>query len=350
MNLLLIFALFFLLLSLVSGFLKARLIKSNFESNSEINSNQISEIEDQASQNFEDIDSTERELKYSKLYSIIISSIFFFNFITDLVDNFLFDLILISIYFCIIIILNSAARAIGERYYSKHKNIKIFDGLINILCFPFKLFTRILIKTENFILGPEAENATRDELNAMVEIAHEEGSIDQDEYRILKNIMRFDNVQVGDVMTPRTVVFSAEANLTVGELLNSPEIHLYSRFPVWVGSLDTNIIGYVITKDLLFAALNNETSKKLRNLAREILYIPENAALDIALETMLQKRQQILIVVDEYGGVEGLITMEDVIETILGTEILDEADKIADLRQLAKQHRDKRISTQFPEL
>jgi CBS domain containing-hemolysin-like protein len=99
-----------------------------------------------------------------------------------------------------------------------------------------------------------------------------------------------------------------------------------------------------MSKDLLYAAYNGDTSNVLRDYVRKVYFIPENAELDKALEKFLEARQHIFVVVDEYGGVEGLLTMEDVLETILGVEIVDEADRIVDLRELAKNRRDKRIA------
>lgn len=195
------------------------------------------------------------------------------------------------------------------------------------------------------IEGAKDAEESREEISELVESAHEEGAIDVDEYRILKNIMNFSEVLVTDVMTPRTVIFSCEADRLVSDVIKIPELTLYSRFPVWEGeSIDDEVLGYVMSKDVLLAALNNKGHLRLRDLLREVYFIPENAQLDQALERFLNRRQHMFIVVDEYGGVEGLITMEDVLETILGTEILDELDKVADLRQLAKQRRDSRIA------
>lgn len=158
--------------------------------------------------------------------------------------------------------------------------------------------------------------------------------------------MNFSEVLVSDVMTPRTVIFSCEADKIIDDVIKMPELQMYSRFPIWEGeSVDDGVIGYVMSKDILLAALNGKNNLSLRDFCREVYFIPENARLDIALERFLNRRQHLFIVVDEYGGVEGLITMEDVLETILGTEILDEVDKVADLRQLAKQRRDSRIAS-----
>jgi CBS domain containing-hemolysin-like protein len=123
---------------------------------------------------------------------------------------------------------------------------------------------------------------------------------------------------------------------------------MYSRFPIWEGeSLDDGIIGYVMSKDILLAALKGKGATKLRDFCREVYFIPENAELDTTLERFLNRRQHLFVVVDEYGGIEGLITMEDVLETMLGAEIVDEVDKVVDLRLLAKQRRDNRIASKF---
>jgi CBS domain containing-hemolysin-like protein len=247
--------------------------------------------------------------------------------------------------FIVSVLLRSILFAIGRKFAD---NLAIpLSGLLYL----FALLPKPIVKITKYLVteigGKTNEEVSREELTALVESAREEGSIDTDEYRILKNIMNFSEVLVSDVMTPRTVVFSCEADKTVGEIANLPEIRIYSRFPVWEGeSLDDGVVGYVMSKDLLYAAYNGNTSHKLRDFARKVYIIPENAELDKALEKFLEARQHLFIVVDEYGGVEGLLTMEDVLETILGVEIVDEADRIVDLRELAKSRRDKRIALQ----
>jgi CBS domain containing-hemolysin-like protein len=184
----------------------------------------------------------------------------------------------------------------------------------------------------------------RDELDEILETARDDGSLDAGEYTRLKNIVRFSDVRVSDVMTPRTVVFSSPCKLTVEEAAKIPELLQYSRFPVYEEDSLDSIVGYVLTKDILWAIVNKQETIKLRELSREVYFIPENIDLDRALENFLERREHLFVVVDEYGGVEGLITMEDVMETLLGVEILDEADKVDDLRELAKQRRDQRIA------
>lgn len=196
--------------------------------------------------------------------------------------------------------------------------------------------------------GADKEEASRDEIAALFETAREEGSLEPGEYRILKNMMLFSSVPVSDVMTPRTVIFSCRADSTVGKALDMPELQMYSRFPIWEGdSIDKGIIGYVMSKDVLSAGLNGMSSIKLREFARDAYFIPESVELDAALEEFLRRRNHMFVVVDEYGGVEGLITMEDVLETMLGAEIVDEADKVVDLRAFAKEKRDRRVANKI---
>jgi CBS domain containing-hemolysin-like protein len=232
---------------------------------------------------------------------------------------------------------------IGIRFYSK-----IFSAflplykLVTLLVSPFSNMISTMIAA---ISNENMEDASRNEISALVESAREEGSLDDREYRILKNIMHFSDILVSDVMTPRTMVFSAKTEATVKDIISLPELKMYSRFPIWSGeSLDENIDGYVMTRDVLHAALRGEYDIKLSKFAREVYYIPENAELDVALDKFLKRKQHLFMVVDEYGGIEGLLSMEDVLETILGVEIVDEADRFEDLREIAKQQRDRRIS------
>jgi len=279
-----------------------------------------------------------------ELIFIIISSVFFNYHLQNLrssqLDTFLNIVIFILAYLVI-------------RTFIKSYGIRKSDELAERFIFLMKIY-KLLYSPIYYMLNPLRKNIegekeaeeSREEISELVETAREEGAIDQGEYRILKNIMNFSEVLVSDVMTPRTVIFSCEADKTVEEVSQYPELQLYSRFPIWEGeSIDDGVLGYVISKDILLAALKGKKNMKLRDFCREVYFIPENAQLDIVLERFLNRRQHLFMVVDEYGGIEGLITMEDVLETILGTEILDEVDKVADLRQLAKQRRDSRIAS-----
>lgn len=241
-------------------------------------------------------------------------------------------------------------RALGRRLASSSVNLTA--RCLDITIFLMKPFVGIVDIFFQWFAPPVRDGdeevavreELREELDEILETARDDGSLDAGEYNRLKNIVRFSDVRVSDVMTPRTVVFSSPCKLTVEEAAKIPELLQYSRFPVYEEDSLDSIVGYVLTKDILWAIVNKQESIKLRELSREVYFIPENIDLDRALENFLERREHLFVVVDEYGGVEGLITMEDVMETLLGVEILDEADKVDNLRELAKQRRDQRIA------
>ncbi len=255
-----------------------------------------------------------------------------------------YEFLYVILFFIITLFLRTFFFALGMRLADSLSST--FLPIISFLNYFNQPFFNAILKINKFIGGKSNLEASRDEINALVESAHEEGSLDTDEYRLLKNIMDFKDVYVSDVMTPRTVVFSLNSEKTIGDVINLSEIKQYSRIPIWSGdSLDEEVVGYILTKDILYSALNNKMDKKIKDLSRKIYFIPDNVELNNALEQFLEKRQHLFIVVDEYGGVDGLLTMEDVMETILGVEIVDEADRVVDLRKLAKQRRDSRVAS-----
>jgi CBS domain containing-hemolysin-like protein len=260
-----------------------------------------------------------------------------------LISSYIINIILILTF--IAIILFSLLIISFLKKYSNKFSISFLQFICttSIVIIPVK---SIILFIENIIIGKEIEEDSRNEISALVETAHEEGSLDAGEYRILTNIMHFNEVMVSDVMTPRTVITSLNANTTVEEALKYQELQMYSRIPIWESeSLDEGVLGYVLSKDIYYEALKGNMKTPIRKFLRDIFFIPENASLADSLELFLLKHEHLSLVVDEYGGIEGLLSMEDVVETILGVEIVDEADKIADLRELAKQSRDKRIAT-----
>ncbi|GAB5465033.1 MAG: hypothetical protein Kapaf2KO_04690 [Candidatus Kapaibacteriales bacterium] len=223
---------------------------------------------------------------------------------------------------------------------------KLFDKLFPIIALISDIshpVSLLLNKIRMSIGGKSQEEDSRDEIETLVDSAKEEGSLEDSEYRLLKNIMSFSDVLVSDVMTPRTVVFSLPESTTVADCIAIKEIRNYSRIPIFSGSsLDEGVKGYVTARDILAAFAEGAIDKTLRDLSRKVHFVPDSLELSKALEQFLLGQRHMSIVVDEYGGVDGLITMEDVLETILGVEIVDEADTITDLRKLAKKTRDFR--------
>jgi len=257
-------------------------------------------------------------------------------------NNLLYSLLAIIILILLIVGLRIIFYSVGIRFADYNalkftKTINLFIKFISPLVFIRKKIT-------DLIGGDQNEDASREELTALVESALEEGTLDEDEYRILTGIMKYSDVLVSDVMTPRTVVFSCDANKNIEEVSKLEGLEEYSRFPIWEGdNIDDDIIGYVLSRDVYVNKIKDNGKLKLKEILKPVYMITENSKLDIALETFLEKKQHLFVVLDEYGGFAGILTMEDVLETILGAEIVDEADKTVDLRNHAKRRRDKRL-------
>jgi CBS domain containing-hemolysin-like protein len=182
---------------------------------------------------------------------------------------------------------------------------------------------------------------SRDEFIAMASIGEQSGTIDREESRIIRNLFRFESLKVADIMTPRTVISALKQDMTIAESMDFVARTPFSRLPIFENSLD-DVTGFVLKDDLLLCKARNQDDVKLETMKREILTVDENMSLSGLLEFLLDKRQHIAMVVGNYGGTEGLVTLEDVVETLLGLEIVDEMDKVEDMQALARQQWQKR--------
>jgi CBS domain containing-hemolysin-like protein len=182
---------------------------------------------------------------------------------------------------------------------------------------------------------------SRDEFIAMAGVGERSGEIDRDESRIIRNLFKFDSLKVVDIMTPRTVISALQKDLTVTEAMNSIPNTPFSRLPIYGKDLD-DIKGFVLKTDLLLYKANDKDLIKIESLKREILFVVENLSLSGLLDTLLDRRQHIAVVTGEYGETTGVVTLEDVVETLLGLEIIDEMDTVEDMQALARQQWEKR--------
>ena len=177
---------------------------------------------------------------------------------------------------------------------------------------------------------------SRDEFSALAKLGFQEGVIHRDESRILTNLLKMDQVRVRDIMTPRTVVFTLKESLTVNETLKAHPVLCFSRIPLIKSNRD-EISGFVLKNDILLKAAHQEGSARISEMKRDILVIPQDLPLQEFFGRLLNQRAQLALAVDEYGGTAGIVTLEDLIETLLGTEIVDEGDTVADMRKLARE-------------
>lgn len=176
---------------------------------------------------------------------------------------------------------------------------------------------------------------SRSDISAIADIGLESGVIREDESRIFKNLMDFHSITAQDVMTPRTVLVGGQEDVTVREFYEAHPVLRYSRIPIYKDSLDT-LTGYILKDTLISRMIDPDQNPSLKELRRDLLVVTEKSKLPQVLETMTAKKEHIAQVVDEYGGTAGIITMEDILETLLGMEILDELDITADMQKLAR--------------
>ena len=194
-----------------------------------------------------------------------------------------------------------------------------------------------------YLLSQDEDEAafSREEFTAMAELGEEEGVFEEKESRILRNLFRFNSLRVKDVMTPRTVIFQMPEHKTIGDVVEEHDEFRFSRIPVYDDDPD-DITGYVLKDEMLLRAAQEEFDVSLSEISRDILVVHETLALPDLLERLLDRLEHIALVVDEYGGVAGVVTMEDVVETLLGLEIVDEADSVEDMQALARKQWFKR--------
>lgn len=185
--------------------------------------------------------------------------------------------------------------------------------------------------------GPTLTGFSREEFAVMAELGEAEGQLERRESSILRNLFfTLRDHSVREVMTPRTVVFSLSQDASVEETAEEMEKSRFSRIPVYERGDPDCVVGFVLKQDLLLAGARGEWERKLVDFRRDMLVLAETATIYHAFQKMLARRMQISAVVDEYGSFEGLVTLEDLLETLLGEEIMDEADKTPDRQELAR--------------
>ncbi len=185
--------------------------------------------------------------------------------------------------------------------------------------------------------GHHGSVLSREDFTAMADIAQEEGVFEESESTVIKNLLRFDEVLVKDIMTPRAVVKIASEQNTVQEFFNENPKLRFSRIPVYDNKVD-NITGFVLKDNVLEEIVNDNGDITLSEIRRDLLITRRDTPIPKLFDTLIAKREHIALVVDEYGSVSGIVTMEDVIETLLGLEIMDESDNVADLQLLARKN------------
>jgi CBS domain containing-hemolysin-like protein len=231
-------------------------------------------------------------------------------------------------------------KTIGANYWQELagftvKSLKIIMLVLAPFVFISQIITRTLKKDKN------ASVFSREDFSAMANLGAKQGVLDKEESTIMRNLMLFESVLARDVMTPRTVMVAAPENMTVREFHDNHPNLRFSRIPIFEDSLD-HVTGYVLKNDLLIRLVNKEDSTPLSTIKRDMIAIKENFPIPELFNHFTEKREQVALVIDEFGGTAGLVTLEDVIETLLGLEIVDESDHIVDMQVLARKKWEER--------
>jgi len=232
-------------------------------------------------------------------------------------------------------------KTIGALYWRKltvpsYRILRIMMIMLVMIIKPIEYIRKLLPDVE-------AETVTRTELSVLADIAEESDVIEEDEETVIQNLLKLREMEVSTVMTPRVVMNTVSYDEKISDVLSRLPIMINGRMPVTGVSID-DVRGFVLRNEILRRAANDEHDVLMNEISREIKSCRLNESVDKALDILLENKVQILIVKDEFGGTSGIVTMEDIIETLLGVEIVDESDQEAidegghheDMRELAK--------------
>jgi CBS domain containing-hemolysin-like protein len=246
-------------------------------------------------------------------------------------------LTLVSIVLTILILIFSEIipKTIGATYWEKLAPYTpvILKGIIYGL-YPF-------VKISEYITNVLAKNREgyffrRADFSALAKFGYKEGTLTESEFNIIKNLLKLRNIPVKEILTPRTVMFTEDENSTMNEFFEKHNEINFSRIVLYSQEKE-KITGYALKSEIFDNILQNKGDNPLKTIKREVDFVYELLPIYKLFNLLVTKNEHIVIVIDEYGGIEGIVTMEDVFETLLGSEIVDESDSIANLQKLAKE-------------
>jgi len=272
------------------------------------------------------------KVAYAELYGSQTQTVLGVTFTEDLMVG------VVSTIMTILILVASEIipKTIGATFWKSLANFT--TKALHVLIFPLK-YTGILwiLQLTTKLIGGKGHGSilSREGFMVMTEMAHEEGVFLENESTIIKNLLTFKEVLAKDIMTPRTVMKAEDENTTVEEFFNKNISLRYSRIPLYADTPD-NIVGLVLKAEIFKEMALGNGAKKISELKRNIIIVARNIPIPKLLDKLLESKNHLALVVDEYGTVSGLVTMEDVIETLLGLEIMDESDNVSDLQQQAR--------------
>lgn len=227
-------------------------------------------------------------------------------------------------------------KTIGASYWRNLAlpSAPIIQFMITI-CYPLVWISEQITK----LIAPKQKEASvsREEVSAMINVGVQEGTFHSKENKIIQNLIRLEAIRTKDIMTPRIVVATADESMTLHEFYKNKSLLQYSRIPIYETKNKENITGYVLRQNIFEHLAADSFNIKLSEIKREITITTDSRSIAGLWEDLLSRKEHIALVIDEYGGFEGIVTMEDIIESILGLEILDEKDHITDMQQYARE-------------
>ena len=234
----------------------------------------------------------------------------------------------------ILILSEIIPKTIGTAYWRELALVsaRIINVMI-IIAYPLVIISEFI--TRSFSKKGNDQTISREEISAMANIGTSEGIFEEKENKIIQNLIRLRAVNIDSIMTPRVVVSLADENMSLEDFLKNKSFMHYSRIPVYNENRD-NITGYIF-RQLVFEKLaEDEANILLKDIRRSIVVVHSHQPVLSVWEILLDRKEHIALVVDEYGGMDGIVTMEDIIESLLGLEIVDEKDRVRDMQQFAR--------------
>ncbi|MFP4487299.1 MAG: CNNM domain-containing protein [Campylobacterales bacterium] len=226
-------------------------------------------------------------------------------------------------------------KTIGALYWKKLAAPSAY--VINVLIkVTYPLVWTSLFITKALSRNKQKETVTREEILALTELGEKSGSLREKESELIENLLMLKDIKARDILTPRSVVFAMDENVTIEDAVEIDEAYVYSRIPIYEESID-NVTGFVFNQKIFEESIENEHGKKLYEISVPIFRISENLPVLNLFDLFIKRKEHMFLVTDGYGQTAGIVTLEDAIETLLGVEIMDELDEFEDMQAVAKE-------------
>ena len=233
-------------------------------------------------------------------------------------------------------------KTIGATYWQSLGNFTAKS--LKIMIFPLKytgMLWLMMLTTKLIGKSAHVSSMSKEEFAAITDAAEEDGVFEESETTVIKNLLVFKSVEAKDVMTPFSVAITEDESISLEEFHKSHKNLKFSRIPVYKDK-SNNVSGFILKDDVLEEMIEDREQQPLSSIKRDILVTKDNTPIPELFEIFVQKRAHISMIVDEYGNVTGIVTMEDIIETLLGLEIMDESDSVEDMQMLARKNWERR--------